>query len=229
MEGPIQAVFNDGDEAYFEVLNIASSAGPGYYSVECRLNETEGNLAAIDGDNLHRLFFFGSDPDLHYHTWETGIVSGLGAFGMPVMETPDHAGAFSYASVAEPVLDPDEAGAKPFSVFRSPLTNTLSFKLGLLPFSAPVDIYLGVSCTALGSEIFLITPELTAQPVSAGLVKWKENQTAPVDEKLFQNIPVSAMPKGLYTLYTLVTPAGNLSTYYFWTTDFLLLNYIPIE
>ena len=221
--------YNNGNEAYFEVLNIASSAGPGYYSVKCRLDQTEGNLAAIDGNNLHKLFFFSADPDLYYHTWETGMVSGLGVFGMPVMETPAYTGAFSYNQVAKPVLDPDEGQAKPFSVFRSPLLDTLSFEIGLLPFSAPVDIYLGISGTALGSELYLISPELTVQPLSAGLVKWRENQTAPVDEELFRNIPVSAVPGGKYTLYTLVTPSGSLNTYYFWTTDFFIPSYIPIQ
>jgi hypothetical protein len=214
--------YDDGCFSNFEVLRIGSLSDLGYYPVYCRLNQSEGTLATIDKNQPHRLSFDKAyaPGDVYYHTWETGIVSGFGVFGLPAMETPTYTGVFSYDKVDKPVLDPEEAEAKPCSVYRSTSADTLSFEIGLLPFSEPVDIYLGVSCSAWGSEICLITPQMTLQPLSAGLVKWKGYQTAPVDEKLFQNIPVGSLPQGVYRLYTLVTPGGSSIPYYLWVTRF---------
>ncbi|MEW5804743.1 MAG: chitobiase/beta-hexosaminidase C-terminal domain-containing protein [bacterium] len=75
--------FSGGSTAYFKITDIASSGNGVYYSLTDTYNGTAGHHAAIDQTHTNRLFFFGSNPDVFYHTHETGVISGLGIFGVP--------------------------------------------------------------------------------------------------------------------------------------------------
>jgi hypothetical protein len=44
--------------------------------------------------------------------------------------------------------------------------------------------------------------------------------TGPISESLFGELSALTLPRGDYTLYLVVTPAGRLDAYYFWSTDF---------
>ena len=42
----------------------------------------------------------------------------------------------------------------------------------------------------------------------------------PINEVLENNLPVSQLAPGTYTLYLLATPAGSLANFYLWQTSF---------
>lgn len=229
----LRLFYNDGGEAYLEALTIGTGNGT-YYPVECVFNGQVGNYAAIDQEHTNRMFSWGAFPDLYYHTWEKGIVSGIGVFGLPVITVPQESGGtFSYDAVSQPLLNSEASHAKPFAVSHSILLDTVSMQIGFLAFSSPVDIYIGLYAPMISNEIFLISSNMTLQALSSGIVKWKENWTDPIDEKLFQNIFLKAMPEGKYSCYVLVVPAGKNSPGYLWETNFtnpwntLLLPDIP--
>ena len=213
--------YNNGNERHLEVLEIGDKGGGTYYPVRCKLNDQVGNYAAIDPEHVQRMFSWGAFPDLFYHTWEKDIISGLGVFGLPTMMTPQTSSeAYSYKPVHQPVLNTKASDAKPFAVSHSVLLDTASMQIGFNAFSSPVDIYLGLYVPMLSSEIFLIGPDLSLHPLSAGIVKWKENWTDPIDEKLYQQIFLKSIPTGKYSCYTLVVPAGKSSPGYLWETSF---------
>jgi hypothetical protein len=64
--------------------------------------------------------------------------------------------------------------------------------------------------------------DATLQKLSDGFLPWKPATIGPIDEPLFGNISVSALPLGAYTLYLAVTPAGNTASYYLWSTSFTI-------
>ena len=90
------------------------------------------------------------------------------------------------------------------------------------PFINAVDIYFGLSAPAIGPDLFILKPDNTFQPVSEGLIPWRENVKEDVQGTLFGEIPSSLLPTGTYTLYLLISPTGTVATYYLWSTTFLL-------
>jgi hypothetical protein len=101
--------------------------------------------------------------------------------------------------------------------------NTLSLQAGLIGFSGPVDLYIGLFAPSLlGTEIYQIRPDLTFQPLSAGPVPWKTSTTAPFDVNLYGDIPVSLLPNGNYTFFFAATPPGTWGSYYLWISSFSL-------
>ncbi|MEJ2685202.1 MAG: hypothetical protein P8Z71_12500, partial [Candidatus Sulfobium sp.] len=77
-----------------------------------------------------------------------------------------------------------------------------------------------VYAPSISTDNFLIKPDLSLQPLSAGLVKWKTNTSGPIDESLYGDIPINDLPSGIYYLGLLVTPVDKLNDYYFWVTSF---------
>jgi hypothetical protein len=141
----------------------------------------------------------------------------------------------TYAPVASPELDDDPSQAKPVSV--GPLAtggDTLSVKIGLNQFAAPVDIYGAYRVSTNPGQVKVLRPNGTSfnfftvtQILNAlstgvrpqGAEPWKTGVTGPIDEQLF-NIPTANLPPGNYTAYLLITPADDLSNYYLWVTRF---------
>ena len=138
-----------------------------------------------------------------------------------VMPLPTGQESFSYLPAKSPVVNTVPSEAKPIGV-GSVATggNTLSLQVSLPEFSVPIDIYLAISAPSISTDIFIIKSDLSLQPLSMGLAKWRENTTGPVDESLYRDISISSLPNGRYSLYVLVTPVGNQNAYYLWETYF---------
>ena len=148
------------------------------------------------------------------------VVSGGTSSVIPV---PTSQQGFTYSPIDVPVKSTDPAQAKPIGI--GSVANdgdNLSLQIGFNQFSGPVDIYLGIFIKSIDSNIWLIKSDLNLQPLSSGLVKWKENVTGPIDENLYGYIPVNNLPYGTYHLLLAVAPTGSLSSFYLWETKFVL-------
>lgn len=125
-----------------------------------------------------------------------------------------------YNPIEQAVKSAYPAEAKPVGV--GPVStggNTMKLHIGLNQFTGPVDIYFGVAAQTNPSDIYILkADDATFQPVSSGLVPWRENTTGPLDVYLFGSVPTASLPTATYTLYLLVTPAGSLNSYYLWST-----------
>ncbi len=149
------------------------------------------------------------------------FVSKLSFGSGPVMSAPGKQSAYPYDPSVEPLIKSESSQAKPIGVGSIATGgSTLSLRVSLPEFTAPVDIYLAISAPAIGPNIWIIKPDQTFQPVSAGLVKWRENTRGPINEALYGDIPVRDLPKARYDLYIAVTPTDNLDNYYLWLTYF---------
>jgi len=130
-----------------------------------------------------------------------------------------------YSWLASPEKNSEPSQAKPIGV--GPVAtdgDTLSMTIQLDQLSSPADIYLGIYSAAIHpSEIFLFTKAGSLVALSSsGLVPWKTSYTGDLDAQPFPDTPVSAIPIGVYYVYLMVTPAGNLSDYYLWSTVFVV-------
>lgn len=135
------------------------------------------------------------------------------------MRSPANVENYAYAAVATPALSSDPASAKPFAT-GDINSGALSLSVGFTGFNSAVDIYLGIYAPAYSSEIYIIKSDNSLQLVSSGLAKWRENTLGPIDVSLYGNIPMGSLLPGTYYLYTVVAPAGSISSYYLWTTSF---------
>lgn len=98
----------------------------------------------------------------------------------------------------------------------------LNWHIDLPNFSGPVDIIAAISADFISDIYLLDSNNNLVSLASSGLVYWKRSSTGNISESLFGDIPTSSLPHGTYTLYLVVTPAGSISNYYFWTTLFTL-------
>ena len=129
---------------------------------------------------------------------------------------------YPYSATYFPVTNKDPAQAKPLGI--GPVAdglNTLKLKVEFDQFPGPVDIYLAFYASAMGPDIWLITPGPVLQSISKGIVPWKSATTGPIDEALFGEIPMSTLPAVTYNFYVLVSPPGSRESYNLWTTSFL--------
>ena len=141
--------------------------------------------------------------------------------GMPV---PDNQVAYTgYMPIDQPILSTIAEEAKPIGL-GSVATGgkKLTCRIGLCPFTEPVDIYLALWASILPNELFVLRADGILVPISqSGLMPWKTNVTAKTDETpLGQDIPLSALPPGSYVVYLAVTTAGSLEKFIVWTTTF---------
>jgi len=96
----------------------------------------------------------------------------------------------------------------------------LNLQIALRGFSSPADFYLGISYNLI-NDIFLFKEDGTlCSFLSEGLAKWKQSFVGNINEQLFDTVPISALPVGVYTLYLLVTPVDSVEKFYLWTTSF---------
>lgn len=145
---------------------------------------------------------------------------------LPTMALPSGQHHYPYLPVTMPVKDLDPSVAQPLSV-GNVLGGTLNLRVGLMASDHPVDVYLGVQASVLGSDILLIDSSATLQPFSTGLVPWKSTVSNGVDnESVFGDIDVTTLPSDTYTLYVMVVPAGetNLANYSLWSTNIVINN-----
>lgn len=210
-------------------------------SQSCSLTYLKGQTVTFHPQPIN-----GSDYTSSFAQWSGGGCSGAGdctltvagdvtidaqfaAVGIPVyvepLPLPSSAHLFNYAPVVSPEYDPEPSVCKPFAA-GNVSQGTMDLQIGLPPFAGPVDVYLALYAPAINpGEIYLIVPApsgYTLAPLSSGLVPWEAAVTDPAFQSFFGSVPLSVLPRGSYSLGTLVTPAGasNLTNYYFWVSSF---------
>lgn len=145
-------------------------------------------------------------------------------FASPVIPIPTSSQGFTYSATTAPVLSTDPSQAKPIGLGTvAEGKGTLNITVKTYRFSDSVDIYFGLYSPEIDPKnIYLLTSGSALQKLSEGIVPWKANITGPVNESLFGDIQTSSLPEGTYYLYVLVTPTGNLHSYYLWGTSFVV-------
>lgn len=134
------------------------------------------------------------------------------------MALPDSKQSITYEASVSPVIDSGVLKAKPMGIGTVAASgSTLSLHMSVDQFSGPVDIYLAISAAG---NLYIIKSDNSIHLLSEGLSPWKSDRTTVVDEKLYGDIPTISLPVSSYTIYVLVTPVGNLDSYYLWITGF---------
>jgi len=143
---------------------------------------------------------------------------------MPTILVPTSQLIFIYDPIVFPVVSTNPSQAKPIGVGSvAEGGETLSIHIALSKFSGPIDMYFAISAPSIYPDtIFILKSDGNLQPLSMGLLPWKENTVGPIDKYLFGDIPILSLPPGIYYLYLAVTPAFSLDTYYLWTTYFVI-------
>jgi hypothetical protein len=136
------------------------------------------------------------------------------------MPVPTESLTFSYPPVILPTVSIDPALARPIATgidtAGGPMVN---LRISLPQFGGSVDVYFGIYAPNIDpSQVYLVSADNSLVPLSSGVVLWQEKTTGPIDSLPFGAIPTSALQQGLYYFYLLVTPAGDLSRYYLWST-----------
>ena len=180
----------------------------------------QNNLLFSSGFNVTT---FGEDEGgtLYLSDYAGGRVLRI-ADTLAVMPIPQDRQVFSFPPAAVPDPQPDPSLAKPVGVGFFLGLGFLRLEIGLPQFNGSADIYFGASAPAVDPGLFLLKPDRTFQPASAGLVAWKAGTSWPVSESLFGIIPASSLASATYTLYLAVTPFGRTDAYYLWTTYFVI-------
>ena len=104
---------------------------------------------------------------------------------------------FSVLPAGNPSIKSDPADAHPLGI--GPLSagdNTLRLQIGFDEFEEAVDIIVGISVPAPVNDTLIVRPDLSVQPLSAGLIAWKSATKGPVNETIWGNIDVSILPDG---------------------------------
>ena len=152
------------------------------------------------------------------------------------MQVP--AGEYQYATPASvfPVLNADPSQSVPVSIGQvAEGGDAFTVQVSLASFAGPVDIYFAYTSSNQPGMLNLLKPDYTFQQLSlaqitdalyrggvmpAGFQAWKQNALGPVNEIIFNDIPMSFLPSGEYSLYVMVTQPGNAANHYLWGTRF---------
>jgi hypothetical protein len=110
---------------------------------------------------------------------------------------------------ALPTVSSDPFVARPFACGNVD-SGTVSLRIALPAFSAPVDVYAGIS-VPWGPDLYMITPAGGLELLSDSLIKWRSGQTAAVDQSFFGSLDANLLPRGRYGLHLFVVPAGKLA------------------
>jgi uncharacterized delta-60 repeat protein len=138
---------------------------------------------------------------------------------------PSSREVFSYPPTVNAEMGTDLWVARPVGVGPVAVSggNTLRLQIGLSPFASAVDVYFLVYAPALNAnDMYVLHEDQSLQPLSNGLEPWKRNPLGPIEEGIFNDIPVDTLPKGIYNLYLGVTPSGTLDSFYLWATYFVI-------
>ncbi len=140
----------------------------------------------------------------------------------------------SYGPMVSPIINSDPSKTMPIGIGAAAIGGEMAaLQIGIGLFSEPVDIYFGIYAPSINAgSIYVLTPQNNLQPVpisslisngilqlsSVALTPWLSNTLGGINEPVLGQMPVSSLPFGTYSLYLLVTPAGNLNNYYLWST-----------
>ncbi len=154
----------------------------------------------------------------------TGMtIGGTGTMGT-YMQMPTTRQMFEYGPTTSPVMGTDISTAMPIGVGPVAMGgNMITVHAAIGQFSNPMDMYLTVYAPAVNPfDIYLMHPDGTLKPESAGVEPWIAGVTS-IDETPIPNMSTAGLEKGTYTVGLMATPTGgNLSTYYMWTTHFVV-------
>jgi DNA-binding beta-propeller fold protein YncE len=144
---------------------------------------------------------------------------------------------FPYYPIIIPLHSPDPSLSGPVGL--GPVASggdRLSITVGLNRFSAPVDIYGAFRRSTSPEFINILNPDGTSFTIMtlddvlnalstgippAGVQPWMTDVTEFLSEQLF-DLSLQGIPPGIYTIYILVAPSGNLDNYYLWETYFVV-------
>ncbi|MFI5294298.1 MAG: hypothetical protein ACHQ0Y_04665 [Thermodesulfovibrionales bacterium] len=152
----------------------------------------------------------------------TGMMPG-GTAGT-YMQMPMAQQMFEYGPTTGPVMGTDIANSMPIGVGSVAMGgNMITVHAAIGQFSGPMDMYLTAYAPAVDPfTVYLMHPDGTLKPVSMGFEPWIAGVTS-IDQTPITNMPTSSLPKGTYTVGLMATPTGgNMSTYYLWTTHFVV-------
>jgi hypothetical protein len=127
---------------------------------------------------------------------------------------------YSYLPVENAVVNyKNPSLCKPFAV-GNVTSGILELEVMVPAFSGPVDIYILIYAPQIDQDdIYIVTSEGSIQPRLMGLEPWRRGTYGGIQETLFQ-VDTSLIPSSIYYLYLLVTPVGDIESYYLWTTYF---------
>jgi len=157
-------------------------------------------------------------------TGGTGTASGSTGMMGTYMQMPTGQQMFEYGPTTAPVVGTDISTAMPIGVGSVAMGgNMITVHAAIGQFSNPMDMYITAYAPAIDPfNIFVMRQDGTFWPVSMGLEPWMTGVTS-VDQTPITNMPTSELPKGTYTVGLMATPSGgNMSTYYLWTTHFVV-------
>ncbi len=152
--------------------------------------------------------------------------TGTVTVNAPTMPLPTSQQVFVIGPpISAPVFSAIAAQAEPIGI--GPVANggnPLDILIGLDQFQTPVDVYFALAAPAIDPvNIYILTPTGFQTLTAAGLVPWIPGTLGNAAVGLFGSIPTSLLPKGTYTLFLVITPAGSTSTYYLWSTSFAIM------
>lgn len=181
---------------------------------------------------------FGEDEDgeLYVTDYAKGGIYLVTHINQP-MPLPVNRETFFCPPTDGPVRIAIPAAARPVGV--GPVAgggSVLEVQFSMDQVSGPVDIYAAYVLSTEPAIVNILNPDLSFQQLSpdavinalstgirpAGVVPWQSNTTGPLSQPLLGPVPISGFSPGTYSLYLLVTPAGDFGSYYLWTTYFVV-------
>jgi hypothetical protein len=156
------------------------------------------------------------------NTAYSAVGGGTSSGGMPVPSGP--LVVLEHFPIVSPIVNQDPGQSYPIAFGPAASGgNTLNLEIALEQFTEPVDIYLVFYLPAIDpAHYYYVTSDHHLDQYSNVLLPWKIDSYGGFDETVFKNIPLSALPWGLYDFYVLTVPAGetDLSNYYLWEATF---------
>ncbi|GEM_PF-1234496 len=162
--------------------------------------------------------------------------TGTVTVNAPTLPLPIGRHTTEFPALPATVLSTNRDAARPIAF--GPIAtggNTITIRIGIDQYAAPVDMYAAFSVSTDPQTIVNIKPDLTFQKFTladiatalatgqppAGAVAWMSNVTAQVNATLFSGLPTSGIPPGRYTAFLLVAPhGGGLANFDLYRTDF---------
>ncbi|HJW30926.1 MAG TPA: hypothetical protein VJ508_16960, partial [Saprospiraceae bacterium] len=154
----------------------------------------------------------------------TGMTGGSTGTMGTFMQMPTGQQLFEYGGTTDPVMGTDISTIMPIGVGTVAMGgNMITVHAAIGQFTNPMDMYLTVYAPAIDPfDVFVMHPDGNFWPVSAGFEPWMAGVNT-LDQTPITDMPTSDLPKGTYTVGLMATPTGgNMSTYYMWTTHFVV-------
>ena len=153
---------------------------------------------------------------------------------IPPTAMPTGKSTYSYPPTDFPVVDSDPSKARPVGV--GPVAqggDSVYVQLSIGKYVSPIDVYLAYNMPADPRSLHVMMADNSIQvypyqdllmaaavgTLPSGIQPWKKHVVGPVDELLYE-APIAKLPAGVYSIYVMVTAAGDPSTYYLWETQF---------